>query len=201
MTKDTHAQRLLRLVESRGIIRTQDADRAGIPRIYLRRLRADGRLVQEARGVYRAADGPVSGFHGYAVAASAVSKGVICLLSALRYHDIGTQIPGEVWLALPRRSAIPRIVYPPLRIVRVSGAAYSEGRMEVMIDQRPVVMTTPAKTVADCFKFRSTIGLDVAIEALRETIRGKKATIDEIWASSGHCRVARVIRPYLEALA
>jgi predicted transcriptional regulator of viral defense system len=135
------------------------------------------------------------------MAAMAVPKGVICLLSALRYYDLGSQVPAEVWMALPRTMAIPRLDHPPIRFLRVSGDAFTKGRVTHRIDGVPVIMTTPAKTVADCFKFRSQIGMEVAVEALREVLSKRKATIDEIWIQAGHCRVARVIRPYLEAVA
>jgi predicted transcriptional regulator of viral defense system len=181
-------------------VRSRDLEELDIPRVYLRRLVEQGTFVQETRGVYRATDAEITEHHSLAIASVAVAKGVVCLLSALRYYEIGTQVPHEIWLALPRSCAIPHRDYPPMRFVRLSGSAFSWGRTIHRIEGRSVTMTTPAKTVADCFKFRNQIGIDVAMEALRETLRAKKATVDELWKAANQCRVARIMKPYLEAM-
>ena len=125
----------------------------------------------------------------------------MCLLSALRFHNFTTQSPFEVWLAIGEKSRLPRFENPPLRIVRFSGTALTYGVQEHRIEGVTVNIFSPAKTVADCFRYRHKIGLDVALEALRECIRERKATRDEIWKASRICRVANVMRPYLESLS
>ncbi len=129
-----------------------------------------------------------------------VPKGVICLLSALRFHDLTTQAPFEVWVAIANNAAEPRLEYPPLRVVRFSDAVLHEGVELHIVDGVPVHVTGVAKTVVDCFKYRNKIGLDVALEALREAWRAKRTTSDELWDYATLCRVANVMRPYLESL-
>jgi predicted transcriptional regulator of viral defense system len=128
-------------------------------------------------------------------------KGVICLLSALRFHDLGTQDPFEVWLAIGEKDRRPRSEYPRIRIVRFSKPSLAFGQESRDIEGVPTRIFSAAKTVADCFKYRNKIGLDVAIEALRECMRSRKATTDELWQAAKVCRVANVMRPYMEALA
>jgi predicted transcriptional regulator of viral defense system len=125
---------------------------------------------------------------------------IVCLLSALRFHDLTTQSPFEVWLAIPNKARAPRIDYPPLRIIRVSGAALTEGVEVHQIDGVPVRITNVARTVADCFKYRNKIGLEVALEALHESWREKRVSMDELWHYASLCRVANVMRPYMESL-
>src|SRR3974390_771864 len=135
------------------------------------------------------------------LAAKRVPHGVVCLLSALRFHVLTTQMPFEVWLAIDPKARLPQTENPPLRIVRFSGAALTYGAAPHTIEGVTVRITTPAKTVADCFKYRNKIGLDVALEALRDCYRQRKATMDELYLAAKVCRVARVIRPYLEVIA
>jgi len=129
-----------------------------------------------------------------------VPQAIICLLSALRFHGIGTQSPHEVWIALDRKARKPRLAGLPVRVVRFSGAALGAGVESRLISERKVRITSPARTVADCFKYRNKIGLDVALEALREAWRSKRVTADELWRYAKICRVANVMRPYLETL-
>jgi predicted transcriptional regulator of viral defense system len=166
----------------------------------LTRLVAQGQIERVARGVYRLTEQPITENHGLAVAAAAVPQGVICLLSALQYHGIGTQLPSEIWIALDRRAWRPRVGYPPLRIVRYTGEALTAGVETHQIEGRPVKVYGAAKTLADCFKYRNKIGLDVALEALREGWRGRRFAMDELDRYAAICRVQRVMRPYLEAL-
>jgi predicted transcriptional regulator of viral defense system len=153
-----------------------------------------------ARGQYQRAGMSVTENHALAIAAQAVPRGVICLLSALSFHGIETQLPFEVWIAVERGSRAPSLRYPPLRVARFSGPAFDEGIETRRIEGRPVRIYSIAKTVADLFKFRAKIGLDVAMEALREVWRERLATIDEIDHYARICRVERVMRPYMEAL-
>jgi len=128
-------------------------------------------------------------------------QAIICLLSALRFHDLTTQSPFEVWLAIPNKARAPKMDYPPLRVVRFSGAALTRGIEAHVIDGVPVRVTSVARTVADCFKFRNKIGLDVALEALQEAWRTRRFNMDELWRYATLCRVANVIRPYMESLS
>jgi predicted transcriptional regulator of viral defense system len=130
-----------------------------------------------------------------------VPKGIICLLSALRFHTLTTQAPFEVWLAIENKAVAPKLNYPPLRIVRFSGTAFTDGVETHVVDGVTIRVTSVAKTVADCFKYRNKIGLDVALEALREAWHEKRMSSDEIWHYAKVCRVANVMRPYLESLA
>jgi predicted transcriptional regulator of viral defense system len=129
-----------------------------------------------------------------------VPKGVVCLLSALRFHDLTTQSPFEVWLAIGEKARLPKLDNPPLRIVRFSQKTLIYGVQEHSIEGVAVRVYSPAKTVADCFRYRNKIGLDVALEALRECKRKRRATTDDIWKAAKACRVANVMRPYLESL-
>ncbi len=181
-----------------GILRSRDL--GPIPRQYLRLAEAQGKVRRVARGLYVASDAEVTENHDLALAAKRVPHGVVALLSALRFHDLTTQLPHEVWLAIDTKARLPKIDYPPLRIVRFSGAALDYGAAPHIIEGIPVRITTPAKTVADCFKYRNKIGLDVALEALRDCFRQRKATLDEIWQAAKVCRVAKVMRPYMESL-
>jgi predicted transcriptional regulator of viral defense system len=192
---------ILELTRKLGILRVRDLTARGIHPEYLRRLCRQGLMVRTGRGLYMAADADISANHSLAEAAKLVPHGVICLLSALRFHDIGTQSPHEVWMALERTAARPRISYPPLRIVRFSGRALTEGIEEHLIEGVPVKVTSPARTVADCFKYRNKIGLDVALEALQECRRNRRCGIDDLWRYAKVCRVANVMRPYLEAMS
>jgi len=137
---------------------------------------------------------------GLAQAAKAVPRSVVCLLSALRFHEIGTQNPHQVWIAMDRRAARPRVTCPKMKVVRFSGRSLTEGIEEHDVAGVRVRIFNPSKTVADCFKYRNKIGLDVAIEALRETVRKRKGTADELWRYSKICRVSKVMRPYMEAV-
>jgi len=160
-----------------------------------------GQLVRVARGLYAMPDYQ-SGEHGALVAVVKRSPGVLfCLLTALRIHDLTTQAPFEVWIAIGNKDHPPRLDYPPLRTLRFSAAALAAGVELHNIDGVKMHVTSVAKTVADCFKFRNKIGLDVALEALREARRAKKASADELWRYAKLNRVTNVMRPYLEAVA
>jgi predicted transcriptional regulator of viral defense system len=198
--KSTKTQQILHLAQKMGVLRVRDLTSRGIHPEYLRRLCQRGFLVRIGRGLYVPADAKPSEHHSLVEASKWVPHGVACLLTALRFHGIGTQSPFEIWMALDRRTARPRMKYPPLRIMRFSGAAFTEGVKEHLIEGVPVKVYNPAKTVADCFKYRNKIGLDVAMEALRECRRERRCTNDELWEYAKVCRVAKVMKPYLEAM-
>jgi predicted transcriptional regulator of viral defense system len=161
---------------------------------------AAGELVRVARGLYALPEREVGEHEAIVHAAARVDGAILCLLSALRVHQLTTQNPSEVWLALPRSARTPRLDWPPLRVVRWSGAALTEGVVVQNIDGLPVRMTTPARTVADCFKHRSAVGIDVAIEALRDYRRTRAGSIDALMDAACVCRVQRVMQPYVEAI-
>lgn len=194
------AERLIDLAQSRGLIRSRDLAPMGISRVSLTRAVRRGQLEHVGRGLYGLPGRKVSVHRSLAEVARRVPKGIVCLLSALRFHDLTTQAPFEVWLAIENKSIAPKLDYPPLRIVRFSGVALTEGVEEHVVDGVTIRVTGVAKTVADCFKYRNKIGLDVALEALREAWHEKRMTSDDIWRYAKVCRVANVMRPYLESL-
>lgn len=166
----------------------------------LTRLVKAGQLQRVSRGVYSLPESSISAHRSLAEVAIRVPRGVVCLLSALRFHEIGTQAPFEVWLAIPQTMPTPQLTQPALRVVRMSGAALSEGIESVEVDGVSVSVFNPAKTVADCFKYRNKIGLDVALEALSAAYRARRVTMDDLWHYAKIDRVHNVMRPYLEAL-
>jgi predicted transcriptional regulator of viral defense system len=192
---------VLRRIRRAGVVRPRDLETLGVTRVRLARLTAAGKVVRLGRGLYTVPDAALTEHHSLAAATKRVPRGVVCLLSALRYHDISMQAPFEVWMAIGEKAWRPSGRIPPVRIVRFSGRAFSAGIEEHTIDGVRVRIYGPAKTVADCFKYRNKIGLDVAIEALRDALRGRRCTVDELWKYAEICRVASVIRPYLESLA
>lgn len=197
-----HSQNMEKAVnfaKKHGMIRVRDAVKEGIHPENLRRLCKKGLLVKMARGIYIPADSEISQNVGLAQISKRVPNGVICLLSALQFHDIGSQSPFEVWVAIDQKAAAPRIDYPPIRIVRFSGKALSEGIEIHQIEGVEVEIYNKAKTIADCFKFRNKIGLDIALEALKDSRQRKLCTNDEIWKYAKLCRVSNVMKPYLEA--
>jgi len=200
MSATTHAQRVLRLASRRGLLRARDLARDHIPRATLSRLVASGQLTQVSRGLYALPRQTRSGQHQLAEVAARSPQGVFCLLTALRFHQLTTQSPYEVWLAIPNKAHAPKRDNPPLRIVRFSGPSLTEGIESHTVDGATVRVYSVAKTVADCFKYRNKIGLDVALEALRECRREKRASNDELWRYAKLCRVANVMRPYLESI-
>jgi predicted transcriptional regulator of viral defense system len=198
--RKSKTEKLRRLASKRPALRAKDASEIGVPRTYLPRLAHRGHLEKIARGLYSSRDFPATEHASLIEAAYQAPKGILCLLSALRFHNLTTQSPREVWMAIGHKAWAPRISSPPVRLVRMSGLALHFGVKEHTVSGATLRIFSPAKTVADCFKFRNKIGLDVAIEALKESRRLKKASMDELWAAAKICRVANVMRPYLESL-
>lgn len=194
-------ERVIRLAKSQGILRPQDLKEIDVPREYLRRLRDEGVLEQPARGLYVLANSKPTEHQSLVEVCKRVPQGVICLISALQFHEFTTQLAHEVWIALPTKAWAPTFDSVRLRVMRYSPTTLAYGVEERRIGGAVVRVFNPAKTVADCFKFRNKVGLDVAMEALREAVRHRKATRDEIWKAAQVCRVANVIRPYMESLA
>ena len=191
---------VLELAQRQPLLRARDLGARGLPTVLLTRLVAAGKLDRVARGVYSLPGRAVSEHRSLAEVALRVPKGVVCLLSALRVHGIGTQAPFEVWMAIPPNTPTPRLGQPALRVIRMSGAALTEGVEPVEIDGVQVPVFNAAKTVADCFKYRNKIGLDVALEALRDGWQRGKLPMDALWHYATINRVANVMRPYLESV-
>jgi len=200
-THTTQTDKVLKLVRKAGVLRPRDLDPYDIPRTYLSRLCAVGKLQRIGRGLYVLPDSGATEHRTLAEVCKRVPKGVVCLLSALHFHNLTTQAPFEIWLAIGEKAWRPRMKYPPLRIVHFSQVALSAGIEEHQIEGVTVKVYSPAKTVADCFKYRNKIGLDVAIEALRECRRARHCTMDDLWHYADTCRVLNVMRPYLESIA
>ena len=200
MTTTKPFERTMQYVRQHGIVRPRDIEAIGIPREYLLRLHGQGKLSRIGRGIYSLPDAAVTERHTYAEVAKRVPDAVLCLLSALAFHEITTQSPASVWIALGKGARKPAIVSPSLRVIRLTEPSLSEGIEKQSVEGVTVRVYSAAKTVADCFKFRNKIGLDIAIEALKDCLRQKKATVNEIYRYSKICRVSNVIRPYMEAL-
>jgi predicted transcriptional regulator of viral defense system len=194
------SQKIVRYIGEHGMVRPRDIEAIGLPREYLVRLHRQGKLNRSGRGIYTVPDACVTERHSYAEVAKRVPETVICLLSALAFHEITTQSPAAVWVALRKGARTPALTSPTLRIVRLSGPSLSEGIENHKVEGVPVRVYSAAKTVADCFKFRNKIGLDIAIEALKDCLRQKRANTNEIYRYAKICRVSNVIRPYMEAL-
>ena len=196
----THEQQVLCLARAHKLLRARDVTQKGLPTIALTRLVQAGKLERIARGLYGLPGAPTSEHRSLAEVSARVPKGVICLLSALRVHEIGTQAPFEVWLAIPQHMVAPRLDQPAIRVVRMSDEALASGVERRTIDGIKVPVFTAARTVIDCFKFRNKIGLDVALEALRDGWSQRKFTLDDLWHHATTARVANVMRPYIEAI-
>jgi predicted transcriptional regulator of viral defense system len=195
-----HSERILTLARANGLLRTRDVDHAGVPRAILAGLAQNGRLVKISRGLYCLPDRTGSEHDTVAEVAARSKIGVLCLVSALRFHELTTQQSSEIWLAIPHKAHAPRFDYPPLRIVRMSGDAITQGIDEVDVAGTTVRVFCIAKTVADCFKFRNKIGIDVALEALREAWQERRVNMDDLWRYAEVCRVTNVMRPYIESV-
>jgi len=187
------------LVGRAGVVRARDLVAAGVSRSRIYRLVERGDLVRVGRGLYATESPTAPGEGSYLEIARRAPSAVICLLSALAFHELTTQAPSETWIAIGPKAWRPQITWPPVRVVRFSGAALSEGVEEHARGGAIVRVYSAAKTVADCFKYRNKVGLDVAIEALRDVLRERRATPDELWGFARVCRVANIMRPYLEA--
>ena len=200
MTRKTFeiAEKIFR--ENNGILRTAQAKKLGIHEPILIQMCNEGLLAKESRGLYRLADLPPLSNPDLIHMAIRVPNSVICLISALEYHDLTTQIPYKVYIALPRETKSPRIDYPPLDIVYLSKKPYSAGIEEHMLDGVPVRIYSREKTVADCFKFRNKIGLDIALEALKDYLRQPNRNLEELLNCARVNRVEKIMRPYMQAV-
>lgn len=190
---------LITIREMGGTIRTRDAIQAGIHPRTLYQLRDTGELETLSRGVYRLTDQEQISDPDLVIVAKRVPQAIICLVSALSYHEITTQIPHAVSIALPKGSETPRVDYPPIRVHRFSEAALLEGVETHQIDGVSVSVYCPEKTLADCFKFRNKLGMDVVLEALKLYKARKKFNLEKLIMYAKICRVEKIMHPYLEA--
>lgn len=191
---------ILALLRDQVVIRSRDLSPLGIHRSTLKRL-CDRQIIERiGRGMYTLPGTSGTEHLSLLEAAKRVPGGVICLLSALLFHDIGTQLPHKIWMAIDGKARLPRSDSLPLRIVRFSPTSLAHGVEEHTIEGVDIRVTSPAKTIADCYKYRNKIGSDVALEALREGWRDRRFTADDLWSAARVCRVRNVIRPHLEAL-
>ena len=190
----------MRYIREHGIVRPRELEAIGVPRVYLSRLIQQGKIIRLGRCIYSLPDAAVTELHTYAEVAKRAPDAVLCLLSALAFHGITTQNPASVWIALGKGARKPVIASPALRVVRLTGPSHTEGIEMHRAEGVVISVYSVAKTVADCFKFRNKIGLDIAIEALKDSLRQRKTTANEIYRYAKICRVSNVIRPYMEAL-
>ena len=197
---NTTENAILEMARKTGVIRACEIREAGLHPEYLRKLCKSGHLIRTSRGLYSLADGDITEHHSFAEACKRIPHGIICLLSALSYHEIGTQNPHQIWMAIDRTMRKPKVDYPPIRIFRFSGPSLKEGIEEKKIEGVSVRVYNPAKTVADCFKYRNKVGIDVAIEALKECWRSRRCEIDKLVHYARICRVSNIIQPYMETI-
>ncbi|MCL2207058.1 MAG: AbiEi antitoxin N-terminal domain-containing protein [Fibromonadales bacterium] len=195
-----HKQQIMQLADARGIIRAKDLETTGISRNYLYKMHKDGLLKKISTGLYTLPNALATEHLTIAEVAKRIPHAVISLISALIYHELTTQLSPDIWIAVPKSSRKPNIKYPPINLTYISNPAYSFGIQKCIINGVPVKIYSPAKTVADCFKFRSKVGLDVAIEALRNVRRSRKATMDELTEAAKVNRVLKIMMPYMEAI-
>ncbi len=191
---------LTALAQGKTLLRPSDAVAQGRSRLYLAQLARRGLVHKLGRGLYALPHRQASEFATLAEVASKHPQVLVCLLSALAFHGLTTQAPFEVWVAVGNKARAPQLNDPPLRVAHFSGPALTEGVEIHDIEGVSVKVTSVAKTIADCFKFRNKIGLDVALEALKEAWRAKRVAMDELWHCGQICRVQNVMRPYLEGL-
>lgn len=195
----TQTDQALKLLKARGITRLAELMAAGVGQETVSRLVRDGRVIRLARGLYQLPGSDLESTHGFAEAAKLVPKGVICLVSALQFHELTVQLPRAIWMAIETGARAPRISYPPMKFVRFAKETISQGIEQHRIEGVTVRVTDTATTLADCFRFRSKVGVDVALEGLREALKRKKTTPDAIMKAAQRRRIWTKLRPYLEA--
>ncbi len=197
----TQRSRALALLGRQPILRLKDFAARDVGPETLARLVREGVVVRVARGLYQRANASADAGHSLAEVAALVPKGVICLTSALQFHELTLQMPSQVWMAIDRTAWRPRIEYPPVRFVRFTGTALTDGVKRHRIEGVEVAITDPARTIVDCFRYRGKVGLDVALEGLREGLRRRKVTSDQLWHHATKMRVWSILKPYVEATA
>ena len=200
-TQKTQQARALYLLKDRGALRQKDFVADGIGPETLARMVREDIVLRPSRGLYQLRDAKVHEAHVLAEATLRVPRGIVCLVSALQFHGHTLQMPSTVWMAIERTDRRPKFDYPSVRFVRFSGAALTEGVTRHRIDGIDVAITDPARTVVDCFRYRAKMGIDIAMEGLREGLRQRRFTPDELWKYAQSSRAWSVMRPYVEAMA
>lgn len=198
-TPHTQADMALETLRAQGIMRLRDLMHVGVGQETVSRLVRDGRIIRLARGLYQLPDTEIEATHGLAEACKLVPNGVVCLVSALQFHGLTVQLPRAIWLAIETNARKPRLTYPPVQFVRFSERALRCGTEYHVIEGVPARISSAAHTIADCFRYRKKIGLDVALEGLREALKQKICTADAIMRAAQQRRTWPVVRPYLEA--
>jgi predicted transcriptional regulator of viral defense system len=196
--RKNHQSRALEVARAKGLARTKDFDEAGVPRPYLKRLCDANLLVRHRRGLYQLPDASWHAAHDVALVAKAIPSAIIALVSALQFYELTTQLPRTVWVLLDRDQSRPKSPPVGLTVVRASGASRTFGVERHVIEGVEVPFTSPAKTVADCFKYRRVVGMDVAVEALRDALRKRRTSYDSLIEAATVCRMLSVMRPFLE---
>ena len=201
MSMATTERSTLAIVKRLGLARPRDIESHGIPRAQLYELVRKGLVERQGRGLYAVRGHGYTARHALAQVAKRVPSGVVCLLSALVVHELTTQQPAEVWIAVAEKARRPKLDYPSLRVSRFSGAALTQGIETLRVEGVTVRVYSAAKTVCDCFKYRNKVGIDVAVEALKDFVRRYRGGGDDLARFARVCRVARVMQPYLDAIA
>ena len=183
-----------------SFFRPRDLELLDIPFSGLQGLVAAGAVEKVGRGLYRLAAADITEHYSHAAVSARVPGAILCLLTALSHHEIGTQLPHEVWIAIPHKARMPQVSDIPVRIVRFSGKYLDVGIESVFLDGVPARLTNPARTVVDCFRLRRLVGHDVALEAIKWAIRDRKTTPAEICTVAKACRADSLVGPYLELL-
>ena len=191
----------LQSLGARAFFRSRDAADLGVYSRELRALVDDGSVERVARGLYRLADVEPTEHYTLAAVCARVPNAIVCLLSALSVHDLGTQLPWQEWIAIPHKARAPRLAELPVKVIRFSGASLLYGVGDTTFEGVPARITSPARSVVDCFRFRRLVGRDVALEALRDALHDRKANTDEIWRAAEVCRAKSLVGPVLEALS
>ena len=192
---------LLKNLGEKAFFRSREAVELGIDSRRLRRMVEEGIVERVARGLYRRTEAELTEHYTRAAVCARVPSSIVCLLSALNIHNLGTQLPWQVWIAIPHKARTPRLPELPVRVVRFSGASLRYGVVDTAFDGVPARITSPARTVVDCFRFRWLVGKDVAIEAMRDALWDRKASADEIWRAAEVCRARSLVGPMLEAMS
>jgi len=197
---DTQRIIAISILNQKALVKTEELTSAGVHRETIRRMVDTGDIIKVARGLYSSPEYIPNERYSLIEAQKLVSKGVVCLLSALSYHEIGTQNPSEVWMAIPRGSRPPQIKDSPVRLISFSGISFTDGIESHQIDSDEIMIYNIPKTIADCFKYRNKIGLEIAVEALKDVLQNKRTTVEELLHYAGVCRVQGIITPYMESL-
>jgi Predicted transcriptional regulator len=195
----TKTDQVLKVAKSKGVVRARDLEESGLPSRYLSRLAGRGKLEREGRGLYRHPEAPLTEHHSLVLTAARYPNATICLLSALQFHELTTQMPRQVWVAREKGDWSPEASPTSLEVVHMSGQSFAEGTRIHEVEGVSVQIFSPAKTVADCFKFRGRVGLGVAIEALRDYVRSRTGPLEDLYRFAEICRVRSIMSPYIEA--